>query len=136
MSIWRLGSDFATYNQEQKLLRQPHKCMPPSPNWMLCECLKRGNSTHFFQHWSWGQGGGRTHFIIWSKTWKFFKKIIFPRDCSKTCWRTKRFVFYINIKKIVVNFRNTWYERCWWNSPLFHQKVRVLYQYWKIWGNF
>jgi hypothetical protein len=51
-------------NQEQKLLRQPH--FP-----ILC-CVndwKRENSTHFFQHWPWGQGGGRRT-LKWPKMWQ------------------------------------------------------------------
>jgi hypothetical protein len=42
---------------------------PLTPNSMLCEWLKRGNSTHSFQHWSWGQGGGRRT-LKWPKMWK------------------------------------------------------------------
>ncbi len=42
--------------------------MPPlPPNSMLCGWLKRQNSTRFFQHWSWGEGGGR-------RTWKWLKR--------------------------------------------------------------
>jgi hypothetical protein len=42
---------------------------PLTPNSMLCEWLKRENSTHFFQHWSWGQGGGQRT-LKWPKKWK------------------------------------------------------------------
>jgi hypothetical protein len=42
---------------------------PLTPNSMLCEWLKRENSTNFFQHWSWGQEGGRRT-LKWPKMWK------------------------------------------------------------------
>jgi hypothetical protein len=52
-----------------------------NPNSMLCEWLKRENSTHFSQHWSWGQG--RPTYFKMAKNVKSL--IIFARDCLR--WR-------------------------------------------------
>jgi hypothetical protein len=53
---------------------------PLIPNSMLCGWLKREHLTHFFQHWSWGQGGGRRT-LKWPKNVKSL--IIFARDCLR-----------------------------------------------------
>jgi hypothetical protein len=50
---WKVSLFLHAIDQEQKLFRQPHK-YPLTPNSVLCEWLKRENSTHFFQRWSWG----------------------------------------------------------------------------------
>jgi hypothetical protein len=53
---------------------------PLTPNSMLCEWLTRENLTHFFQHWSWWQGGRPTYFKM-AKNVKSLNSI-FARDCS------------------------------------------------------
>jgi hypothetical protein len=66
-----------TYNQEQKLLRQPHKC-PPHPPIQCCVNVWKEKIQPAFSNIDHGAGGRPTHFKM-AKNVKSL--IIFARDC-------------------------------------------------------
>jgi hypothetical protein len=55
------GKHSILYNQEQKLLRQPHKC-PPHPQFNVVWMTEKRKFNQLFPTLIMGQGGGRRNF--------------------------------------------------------------------------
>ena len=69
------------YNQEQKLLRQPHKC-PPQPQFNVVWMTEKRKFNPLFPTLIMGAGGGRRT-LKWPKTWKvslFLHAIVWDGD--------------------------------------------------------